>query len=225
MLLTKMVDGGGLLLCSNTICFAFTPQKKRNAIETSKMKKTKNAIETSTTCETTSVLACLLPPICSHLSQWRREIEKKQRVLLSLRPSLPSVFPSFHPSFSLPVFLPLGGRDLSPPPVCKAEPRPPAATESCSNERNTTDDSAYHINGDDTAASAALAMGAVAEDSFAERLKDDITRCILWAQVLLVTVCMAYAETTDIPTLALCGVSPRSGIRITPLKLKIFTPE
>ena len=72
---------------------------------------------------------------------------------------------------------------------------------------HAAENSGSHINGDNTAAPAALAMEELTEDPIAMRLKDGIARSILWAQVLLVTVCMAYAETTDIPTLALCGVS------------------
>ena len=53
----------------------------------------------------------------------------------------------------------------------------------------------------------ALELGEDAVDPFVTRLKDGIASCVLWAQVLLVTVCMAYAETTDLPMLALCSVS------------------
>jgi hypothetical protein len=44
-------------------------------------------------------------------------------------------------------------------------------------------------------------------EPFVTKLRDSITVCVLWAQVLLVTLCMAYTETTDVPTLVLGIVS------------------
>jgi hypothetical protein len=44
-------------------------------------------------------------------------------------------------------------------------------------------------------------------EPFITGLRDDIARCVLWTKVLLVTVCMAYSETTNITFLALYSMS------------------
>jgi hypothetical protein len=61
------------------------------------------------------------------------------------------------------------------------------------------------LHSDNAASPAGLDFGE--EEPFVTKLSDGVTTCVLWAQVLFVTMCMAYAETTDIFTLALCGLS------------------